>query len=72
MNQILTTYTMATSLLEFNNLNFKAMNRKASIYARHRAFNRSKNYHEEGIGTITLLMAAATVAIIFYSIYNAF
>jgi hypothetical protein len=56
---------MATTLLIFNNLNLKAMNRKAAI--RH-----SQNYHHDGIGTVTILLAIATVAIIFFSIYNAF
>jgi hypothetical protein len=56
---------MATSLLKSNNLIFKAMNRKSAI--RH-----GQNYHEEGIGTVTILLAVATVAIIFYSIYTAF
>lgn len=55
---------MATQLLHFNNLNLKAMNKKTAI--RH-----TQNYHEEGIGTITILLAIATVTIIFYSIYNA-
>ena len=55
---------MATALLNFNNLNSKAMNRKASL--RH-----SQSYHQEGIGTVTILLAIATVSIIFYSIYNA-
>ena len=54
---------MATTLLEYNNLNFKAMNRKIAI--RH-----GRNYHTEGIGTVTILMAVATVMIIFYSIYS--
>ena len=54
---------MAAVLLEFNNLNLKAMNKKIEI--RH-----GRNYHTEGIGTVTVLMAVATVAIIFYSIYS--
>ena len=57
--------TMAQVLLDFNNLNSKAMNRKTSI--RH-----SQSYHQEGIGTVTILLAIATVSIIFFSIYNAF
>ncbi len=56
---------MATSLLNFNNLNSKAMNRKSAIRHGH-------NYHEDGIGTVTILLAIATVAIVFYSIYSAF
>ncbi len=56
---------MATELLEFNNLISKAMNRKTSTRHGH-------NYHQEGIGTVTILLAIATVAIIFFSIYNAF
>ena len=55
---------MATTLLEFNNLNLKAMNKKIAI--RH-----GRSYHTEGIGTVTILMAVATIAIIFYSIYTA-
>jgi hypothetical protein len=54
---------MATTLLEFNNLNLKAMNKKTEIRHGH-------NYHTEGIETVTILMAVATVAIIFYSIYS--
>ncbi|MGQ0829502.1 MAG: hypothetical protein ACT4ON_14025 [Bacteroidota bacterium] len=54
---------MATALLKLNNLNFKAMNKKASVRHGH-------NYHTEGIGTVTILMAVATIAIIFYSIYS--
>ena len=57
-------YTMATTLHDFNILNSIAMNRKTSI--RH-----SQNYHQDGIGTVTILLAIATVFIIFYSIYNA-
>jgi hypothetical protein len=56
---------MATELLEFNNLNLNAMNRKTSI--RH-----GQTYHQDGIGTVTILLAIATVCIIFFSIYNAF
>ncbi len=56
---------MATILLDFNNLNSKAMNRKTSIRHGH-------NYHQDGIGTVTILLAIATVSIIFFSIYNAF
>jgi hypothetical protein len=56
---------MATTLLKFNNLNFIAMNRKATI--RHNGHT----YHEEGIGTVTILLAVITLAIIFYSIYTA-
>jgi hypothetical protein len=55
---------MATTLLNFNNLNLKAMNRKTSI--RH-----GQHYHQEGIGTVTILLAIATVSIIFFSIFNA-
>lgn len=55
--------TMATTLLELNNLNLKAMNKKIAI-------RYGRNYHTEGIGTVTILMAAATVVIIFYSIYS--
>ncbi|MFL5764618.1 MAG: hypothetical protein ACJ77K_11805 [Bacteroidia bacterium] len=54
---------MATILLESTNLNFKAMNRKTSIRHGH-------TYHQEGIGTVTVLLAIATVSIIFFSIYN--
>jgi len=53
---------MATALLKFNNLNFKAMNKKTSV--------RHGHYHTEGIGTVTILMAIATIAIVFYSIYS--
>lgn len=56
---------MATSLLKSNNLIIKVMNRKSAIRHRH-------HYHEEGIGTVTILLAVATIAIIFYSIYSAF
>lgn len=56
---------MATSLLKFNNLILKAMNRKSAIRHGH-------NNHEEGIGTVTIMLAIATIAIIFYSIYSAF
>jgi hypothetical protein len=56
---------MATSLLKSNNLIYKAMNRKSAIRHGH-------NYHEEGIGTVTILLAVTTVAIIFYSIYSSF
>jgi hypothetical protein len=56
---------MATLLLQFNNLNFTAMNRKATV--RHNGHT----YHEEGIGTVTILLAILTVSIIFYSIYSA-
>ncbi len=62
---------MATSILEFNNLNFKAMNKKSTVCLSERQI-RNKNYHQEGIGTITILMAIATIGIIFYSIYNGF
>lgn len=55
---------MATELLEFNNLTSNAMNRKTSIRHGH-------TYHQEGIGTVTILLAIATVSIIFFSIYNA-
>ncbi|MBA3706962.1 MAG: hypothetical protein H0W84_13990 [Bacteroidetes bacterium] len=54
---------MATTYL--NNLNFKAMNRRTAI--RH-----GQRYLTDGIGTVTILMAVATVAIIFYSIYSSF
>lgn len=54
---------MATILLQLNHFNLKAMNKKN--HTRH-----GQTYHEEGIGTVTLLMAFATVAIIFYSIYS--
>lgn len=56
---------MATELLEFNKLISKAMNRKTSNRHGH-------TYHQEGIGTVTILLAIATVSIIFFSIYNAF
>ncbi len=55
---------MATTLHDFNILNSIAMNRKTSI-------RNSQNYHQDGIGTVTILLAIATVFIIFYSIYNA-
>jgi hypothetical protein len=55
---------MATTLHDFNNLNSIAMNRKTSI-------KNSQNYHQDGIGTVTVLLAIATVFIIFFSIYNA-
>lgn len=57
-------HDMATQILEFNQLNLEAMNKKTAI--RH-----GQNYHEDGIGTVTVLLAIATVAIIFYSIYSA-
>jgi hypothetical protein len=56
---------MAATLLDFNNLNSIAMNRKISI--RH-----GQHYHQDGIGTVTILLAIATVSIIFFSVYNAF
>jgi hypothetical protein len=56
---------MATILLQSNNLNLSAMNRKPT--ARHHGHT----YHEDGIGTVTILLAVLTVAIIFYSIYTA-
>ncbi|MDQ3047910.1 MAG: photosystem II reaction center protein PsbN [Bacteroidota bacterium] len=56
---------MATTLLHSNHLNPEAMNKKSAI--RH-----GNNYHEDGIGTVTIFLAIATVAIIFYSIYTAF
>ncbi len=56
---------MATQILSFNNLNLEAMNRKSFIRKGH-------TYHEDGIGTITVLLAVATVFITFYSIYTAF
>ena len=56
---------MATELLDFNNLISTAMNRKTSNRHGH-------TYHQEGIGTVTILLAIATVSIIFFSIYNAF
>jgi hypothetical protein len=56
---------MATQLLESNNLIFHAMNRKSI------SRQNGQHYHEEGIGTVTILLAFATVAIIFYSIYSA-
>jgi hypothetical protein len=55
---------MATLIQESNNFKWIAMNRK--ITTRH-----GQHYHEEGIGTVTILLAFATVAIIFYSIYSA-
>jgi hypothetical protein len=55
---------MATRLL-FNQSILYAMNKKSSI--RH-----GQHYHEDGIGTVTIFLAFATVAIIFYSIYTAF
>jgi hypothetical protein len=56
---------MAMTLIYLNNLNSIAMNRKTSI--RH-----GQNFHQDGIGTVTILLAIATVTIIFFSIYNAF
>jgi hypothetical protein len=41
------------------------MNRKTTS-VRH-----GQNYHEEGIGTVTILLAIATIGIILYSIYSA-
>jgi hypothetical protein len=41
------------------------MNRKATV--RHHG----STYHEAGIGTVTILLAVITLAIIFYSIYSA-
>jgi hypothetical protein len=35
------------------------------------AIRNGQNYHEDGIGTVTILLAVATVFIIFYSIYSA-
>lgn len=55
---------MATTLLSLTILNSTAMNRKSTLRHGH-------NYHEEGIGTVTILLAIITVAIIFYSIYTA-
>jgi hypothetical protein len=55
---------MATSIHSFNNLNLEAMNRKSVIRKGH-------TYHEDGIGTVTVLLAVTTVLIIFYSIYSA-
>ena len=55
---------MATTLLSFTILNSEAMNRKSTIRHGH-------NYHEEGIGTVTILLAIITIAIISYSIYTA-
>lgn len=55
---------MAAILLSSNHLNLTAMNRKSAIRHGH-------NYHEEGIGTVTILLAIITVSIIFYSIYSA-
>jgi len=40
------------------------MNRKTTLRHGH-------TYHEDGIGTVTILLAIVTVAIIFYSIYSA-
>lgn len=54
---------MATQIHLFNNLNLKAMKKNSSI-------RKGNTYHEEGIGTVTILLAAATVFIIFYSIYS--
>ena len=56
---------MATQLLRFNHLNLKAMNKKIATR------NHGHNYNEDGIRTVTDLLAIATVAIIFFSIYNA-
>jgi hypothetical protein len=56
---------MATSIHSFNNLNLEAMNRKSVIRKGH-------TYHQDGIGTVTVLLAVTTVLIIFYSIYSAF
>jgi hypothetical protein len=55
---------MATQILELNHLNFRAMNKKSTL--RH-----GQNYHEDGIGTVTVLLAIATIAIICYSIFSA-
>ena len=41
------------------------MNRKTTVR------QNGHTYHEEGIGTVTILLAVITVAIIFYSIYTA-
>jgi len=54
---------MATHIPMFNNLNFNAMKKNSST-------RKGNTYHEEGIGTVTVLLAAATVFIIFYSIYS--
>ncbi len=54
---------MATDILKFNNLNLNAMNKKSET-------RKGNTYHEEGIGTVTVLLAVATVFIIFYSIYS--
>lgn len=56
---------MATALLDFNNLNSKAMNRKTSNRHGH-------TYHQDDIGAATILLAIATASIIHFSIYNAF
>lgn len=55
---------MATILLDSNHLILTAMNKKSVIRHGH-------HYHEEGIGTVTILLAIITVSIIFYSIYSA-
>ncbi|MBL7884061.1 MAG: hypothetical protein JNL69_08320 [Bacteroidia bacterium] len=54
---------MATQILLFHNLNSEAMNKKSII-------KRNHTYHEEGIGTVTILLAVITISIIFYSIYS--
>lgn len=54
---------MATQIPTFNNLNFNAMKKNPVI-------RKGNTYHEDGIGTVTVLLAAATVFIIFYSIYS--
>lgn len=56
---------MATLLHQFNQLNSTAMNKKSS------AIRHGQNYHEDGIGTVTILLAIATIAIISYSIFSA-
>lgn len=55
---------MATLHFKSNNLIYTAMNRKTHVRPH------GQTYHEEGIGTMTILLAIITVAIIFYSIYS--
>lgn len=55
---------MATLHFKSNNLIYTAMNRKTHVR------QNGHTYHEEGIGTMTIMLAIITVAIIFYSIYS--
>lgn len=53
---------METCLLEFNNLNFKAMTRKT--IARH-----ARHYRRDGIEVPVILLAVSTIVLIFLCVY---